>query len=97
MMGDNGDGDANPVGEVGESTAGDCTAEASAESIVKRVGLSESLFANELFRDFAPIRLFFSLNFSNQLWVRTFSLPSGLPQVLAKNRAFSLIISSLSG
>jgi hypothetical protein len=97
-VGDKGDGVANPVGEIGERTLGDWTADAIAELMLKRVGLPESLLAlKELFRDFIPSRLFLCLNFSSQLVLSTFSLPSGLPQVLAKNKAFSLIISSFRG
>lgn len=97
--GDNGNGDRKPVGDVGESNVGDWTADASAESMLKQVGLSDSLFVlvQEPLRLLAPIKLYLRLNFSNQLVLSTFSLPSELPQVLAKKRAFSRIISSFNG
>lgn len=66
--GDNGDGDAKPVGEMGESTVGDCRADAKAELMLKPVGLADSLFVpNEPFRALAPSKPFLCLNFSNQL------------------------------
>jgi len=69
-----------------------------AESVLVQVGLFDPLLMPiEPLRTFAPSKLCFCLNFSSQLDVNTFSLPSGQPQVLAKKRAFSLIISSFNG
>ena len=51
----------------------------------------------ELLRDFAPMRLFFCLNFSNQLLLFAFGKLSELPTVVAKNLNFSLIRASVSG
>lgn len=97
-MGDKDVGEINPVGEVGEMRVGDCTADANAELMLRRVGLVESLLAlaKELFRDLEP-RVCFCLNFSSHRVVKTFSFPSGLPQVLAKNIAFSRICASVRG
>ena len=97
LVGDKGDGVAKPVGDVGDSTLGDCTADAKAELMLNRVGLPESLLAKDPLRDFAPNKPFLCLNFSNQAVLSTFSFPSGLPHVLAKKMAFSRIISSLKG
>jgi hypothetical protein len=51
----------------------------------------------ELLRDFAPIRLFFCLNFSSQLLLFAFGKLSELPTVVAKNLNFSLIKASVNG
>lgn len=67
------------------------------ESVLIRGGLLEPRLPIEPFRVFAPSRLFLCLNFSSQALVRIFSLPSERPHVLAKKRAFSLIISSFNG
>lgn len=97
-VGDKGEGVAKPVGDVGESTLGDCTPDAKAELMLRREGLPESLLeAKEPLRDFAPNRPFLCLNLSNQAVLSTFSFPSGLPHVFAKKMAFSRIISSLRG
>lgn len=95
-VGDKGDGDPNPVGEVGESKVGDCTAEASPELMLRLVGLLELLLlvSWEPRRDFAPTRLYFCLNLSSHRVLRTFSFPSGPPHVLAKKCAFSRIMAS---
>lgn len=55
---------------------------------------SASSGASEVFRDRAPIKLCFSLNFSIQLELRV-TLFSGPDVVAAKARAFSRINSSL--
>lgn len=88
---------ANPAGEVvGETSLGDWIADSCAGLILRREGLSDSLLAsNEPFRDFGPPRLYFSLKPSNQFVLRSFSFPSGRPQLLAKKRAFSRIILSV--
>jgi hypothetical protein len=69
------------------------------ELVLRCMGLSGSLIvvSTEFFLDLDPIKLFFCLNFSSQLALRTFWLPSGLPQVVAKKCAFSLIIVSVKG
>jgi hypothetical protein len=53
--------------------------------------------AIELFRDFAPMRLFFCLNFSSQLLLFALGKLSELPTVVAKNRNFSLMSASVNG
>jgi hypothetical protein len=57
---------------------------------------SASSGARELFRDLAPIRLFFSLNFSSQLALKTWWF-SGVVVVEAKALAFSRMMSSDNG
>lgn len=52
---------------------------------------------NEPLRDFEPMRLFFCLNFSNQLLLLALGRLSELPTVVAKNRNFSLISASVNG
>lgn len=85
-LGDNGEGDPNPEGEVGESKVGEFTVEASPELMLRRVGLFELLLlvSYEPLRDFALPKLYFCLNLSSHRVLRTFSFPSGLPHVLAK-------------
>lgn len=60
-----GDGDPMPCGETGEVPFGVCDEEAVMDEF------SASSGAREPFRDRAPIRLFFSLNFSIQLELST--------------------------
>jgi len=55
-----GEGEGTPLGEVGEMPPGVCALEGGLEV----PSLSSAI---ELFLDFAPIKLFFCLNFSNQL------------------------------
>lgn len=55
------------------------------------------LLSTEPFLDTDPVaQLFFRLNFSSQLAVRSFWWVSAFPTVFAKNTAFSLIIASLN-
>ena len=81
-----------PCGDTGDVPLrlGVCDAEAVAEMI------SASSGANDPFRDRAPSRLFFSLNFSIQLLLNTWWF-SGVVVVDANARAFSRITSSVSG
>lgn len=54
-------------------------------------------FASESFRHLAPKSWFFCLNFSSQPRLFTLAWHSVLPTVVAKNRAFSRMISSFKG
>lgn len=85
------EGDATPLGDVGEIPFGVADVEAGFDA-------SDSS-AMEFFLDFdpAPIRLFFCLNFSSQVLLFAFRWLSELPTDVAKNRAFSLIIKSVRG
>ena len=85
-----GAGDGTPLGEVGEIPPGVCAVEGGLDV----PSLSSAI---ELFRDFEPMRLFFCLNFSSQLVLLVLRWLSGLPTVVAKNRAFSRIRESDSG
>jgi hypothetical protein len=85
-----GDGEATPLGEVGEIPFGVCDIDGGFDPP------SESS-ASEFFLDFDPSRLFFCLNFSSQLPLVSFRALSELPTVVAKKRALSLIIASVSG
>lgn len=78
-----------PEGETGEASPGVCEEEAAADA-------PSSSVASEAFRDRAPIRLFFSLNFSIQLALNATWL-SGLVVVAENARALSRIKSSESG
>lgn len=84
-------GDQTFPGGVGDLPLGD------SEAACDAVPFSEPSAAMELVRAFAPIKLFFSLNFSNQLALVTLAVLSELPTVVAKNRALSLMIASESG
>ncbi len=83
-------GDVKPLGEIGENPLGVCEP----ESALKPP--SESL-ASDPFLALAPGRLFFCLNFSSQLVLLTFTWLSEFPTVVAKNRAFSLMMLSFMG
>lgn len=87
-------GDVKPLGEMGENPLGVCEPEVQFDSTL--MAPSESL-ASDPFLDLAPGRLFFCLNFSSQLMLLTFTWLSEFPTVVAKNRAFSLIILSFNG
>ena len=64
--------------------------------ILRRGGLWDSLLVSkEPFLDFGPLKLYLSLKPSIQFVLKSFSFPSGRPQLLAKKRAFSRIISSV--
>jgi len=80
-------GDAS--GESGDVPLGVCDEEAAAEMP------SASSGASELFRDRAPIKLLFSLNFSSQVVLNTCWF-SGLVVVAEKARAWSRMASSVS-
>lgn len=58
--------------------------------------MSDSL-TSDSFRDLAPNNWFFCLNFSSQPRLFTLAWHSVLPTVVAKNRAFSRMISSFNG
>lgn len=85
------DGDATPLGDVGEIPFGVCVVDPEFDA-------SDSS-AMELFRDFvpAPMRLFFCLNFSSQVLLFAFIWLSEFPTDVAKKRAFSLIMASVKG
>src|SRR5437899_2095111 len=93
LVEDIGDGDATPVGDVGEMVVpfGVCAADVS-----PLMPPSES-FTSVCFLDpLAPAKLFFCLNFSSQLVLFAFRWLSEFPTVVAKNRAFSFIILSVT-
>jgi hypothetical protein len=81
-----GEGD-TPLGDVGEMPPGVCTFDGGLD-------VPSDSSAIELFLDFAPMRLFFCLNFSSQLVLLAFKWLSEFPTVLAKNFAFSRMILS---
>ena len=76
-------------GEIGESAPGVCALDGGLEAP------SDSSAIDPL-RDFAPIKWFFCLNFSNQLVLFALRWLSELPTVCAKKRALSRIIASVS-
>lgn len=84
-----GEGD-TPLGDVGEMPPGVCTFDGGLE-------VPSDSSAMDPFLDFAPIRLFFCLNFSSQLVLLAFRWLSLLPTVLAKKRAFSRMTVSFKG
>lgn len=79
-----------PWGEVGEVPFGVCESDAAADMSSASSGASDPL------RDLAPMRLFFSLNFSIQ-WELRAAWFSGLAEVVENARAFSRIRSSVNG
>jgi hypothetical protein len=79
-----------PLGVVGEIPLGVCAFDAGFD-------IASDSSAIDPFLDFAPNRLFFCLNFSNQLVLFAFRWLSELPTVLAKNRAFSRMMASDKG
>lgn len=82
-------GEPMPDGDTGDASPGVCEEEAAADA-------PSSSVASEALRDRAPIKLFFSLNFSIQLALNATWL-SGLVVVAAKARALSRMRSSESG
>ena len=86
-------GEVTPGGETGDMPFGVCEVELPFDSVTT---LSASVRqASEPFLDFAPNKLFFCLNFSSQLGLLILEWLSELPTVVAKKRAFSLMISSV--
>lgn len=79
-----------PPGDVGEIAPGVCTFDGGFD-------VPSDSSAIEPFRDLAPIKWFFCLNFSSQLLLFALRWLSELPTVEAKNRALSRIIESLRG
>jgi hypothetical protein len=74
-------------GEVGEMLFGVCVPDPGFEA-------PSDSSAMEPFLDFAPIRLFFCLNFSNQLVLLALRWLSGLPTLIEKNLSFSFMSES---
>ena len=83
-----GDGEGSPFADTGDTPLGVPELEAGLEAS------PASSVAKELFLDLAPMRLFFCLNFSSQLLLLSLKWLSEFPTVVAKNRAFSLIMES---
>lgn len=79
-----------PLGDAGEIPPGVWTLDGGFD-------VPSDSSAMELFLDLAPMRLFFCLNFSSQLVLLALRWVSELPTVLAKKRAFSRMIPSVSG